>query len=97
MNTEVEMTIKVKSLIWKPASNQGWSSLSLDVINNFQMKHPKRSFKSCQFSSVSAGSRPRRSADVRPPKEIMLCFKNAGGWVGSALTLGYLKYHSETT
>lgn len=47
VNVDVELTLKVKCLIWNRIPKQGSSSLSLDVVNNFHMKHPKRQFNSC--------------------------------------------------
>lgn len=47
VNVDVELTLKVKCLIWNRIPKQGSSSLSLDVVNNFHMKHPKRHFNSC--------------------------------------------------
>lgn len=47
VNVEVEPTLKVQCLIWNRIPKQGSSSLSLDVVNNFHMKHPKRHFNSC--------------------------------------------------
>lgn len=47
VNVDVELTLKVKCLIWNRIPKQGSSSLSLDVVNNFHMKHPKRRFNSC--------------------------------------------------
>lgn len=47
VNVEVGLTLQVKCLIWNPIPKQGSSSLRLDVVNNFHMKHPKRHFNSC--------------------------------------------------